>query len=115
MAAFRFTVEPTKNQLGDLHRHMGGRRFASTKTCASCGWVAEDVPLGERTFRCEVCLNTEDRDANAARNLAAWANAHAAQLTPDPEARGRVTKACGGTSAGRRATGGGTGPASSLV
>jgi transposase len=37
--------------------------------------------------------------------------ADAGSKAPDPEARGRVTNACGGTSAGHRLGGGGTGPA----
>lgn len=44
------------------------RYFPSTKTCSSCGHVQE-VPLEERTFRCEECGLVVDRDLNAAYNL----------------------------------------------
>ena len=30
------------------------------------------IPLGERIFHCEACGLVEDRDLNAARNLAEW-------------------------------------------
>ena len=44
------------------------RYFPSTKTCSSCGHV-QDVSLDERTFRCEACRFTCDRDLNASYNL----------------------------------------------
>jgi len=70
------------------------------------------MELRDRVFRCGNCGLVRDRDRNAAVNLAAWANAESsATQVPDPEARGRVTNACGGTSAGHRLGGGGTGPA----
>jgi putative transposase len=51
-----------------------------------------------------------DRDTNAAANLAAWGEAVFASATqvPDPQARGRVTNAYGGRSAGRHDGDGGT-------
>jgi putative transposase len=86
------------------------RFFASTKTCSSCGWVCEEMTLAQRVFACQNCGLTADRDTNAAANLAAWGEAErrSATLAPDPEARGRVTKACGGRSAGRHLGDGGT-------
>jgi putative transposase len=89
------------------------RWFPSTRTCSSCGWHWAEMALSDRVFRCPHCGVVMDRDRNAAVNLAAWANAESASASqaPDPEARGRVTKACGGTSAGHRFGGGGTGPA----
>jgi putative transposase len=88
------------------------RFFASTKTCSSCGWLCQEMTLGERIFRCQNCGLTADRDTNAAANLAAWGEAEqrSATLAPDPEARGRVTKACGGRSAGHHLGDGGTAP-----
>jgi putative transposase len=90
------------------------RFFASTKTCSSCGWVCEEMTLAERAFRCQRCKLDTDRDTNAAANLAAWGEAEyrSATLAPDPEARGRVTKACGGRSAGHHLGDGGTAPES---
>ena len=90
------------------------RFFASTKTCSSCGSVKEEMPLSERVFRCGCCGLVCDRDTNAAANLAAWGEAEqrSAIQAPDPEALGRVTKACGGRSAGRHVGDGGTAPES---
>jgi putative transposase len=71
------------------------------------------MTLSDRVFRCSNCGLVMDRDTNAAVNLAAWADAEcsSASQAPDPEARGRVTNACGGTSAGHHLGGGETGPA----
>jgi putative transposase len=46
-----------------------GRFFASSKTCACCGWKKEDLTLSDRTFVCDDCGHTMDRDLNAAINL----------------------------------------------
>ena len=49
------------------------RWYPSTKKCSRCGHVKEKgMPLKERTFCCEGCGLVEDRDLNAARNLAEW-------------------------------------------
>jgi putative transposase len=45
------------------------RWFPSSKTCSACGRRKPSLTLAERTFRCEICGHTEDRDVNAARNL----------------------------------------------
>jgi putative transposase len=88
------------------------RFFASTKTCSACGWVWQDMTLADRVFACRRCDLVADRDTNAAANLAAWGEAeqHSANQAPDPEARGRVNKACGGRSAGHHLGEGGTAP-----
>jgi len=90
------------------------RFFASTKTCSSCGWVWQAMTLAERVFACQHCGLVADRDTNAAANLAAWGEAEhcSANQAPDPEARGRVTRACGGRSAGHHLGDGGTAPES---
>ncbi len=49
------------------------RWFASSKTCSACGWVDEDLNLGDRVFNCEACGLSIDRDLNAARNIQAEA------------------------------------------
>jgi putative transposase len=45
----------------------------SSKTCSGCGWVDEDLALGDRTFHCRnpqaACGLVIDRDLNAAINL----------------------------------------------
>lgn len=46
------------------------RFFASSKTCSNCGHKKEVLKLSERVFNCEVCNHTQDRDLNAANNLA---------------------------------------------
>ena len=46
------------------------RFYPSTKTCSACGHIKDEMPLGERVFRCEACGAEIDRDLNAARNLA---------------------------------------------
>ena len=93
------------------------RWFPSSKSCSSCGLVRHDLGLSQRVFRCDSgdggCGLAIDRDLNAAVNLAAWAEAEhcSAAQTPDPQAGGRATNACGGTGAGHRARDGATGPA----
>jgi putative transposase len=47
------------------------RWFPSSKTCSGCGTVKEELVLSERTFVCEACGLTIDRDFNAALVLAA--------------------------------------------
>ena len=42
---------------------------ATSKPCSKCGWVCEDLTLSDRTFRCESCGHTADRDDNAAENI----------------------------------------------
>lgn len=46
------------------------RFFPSTKTCSKCGIVKENLPLSERTFKCDACDNQVSRDLNAAINIA---------------------------------------------
>ncbi|MFE3582700.1 RNA-guided endonuclease InsQ/TnpB family protein [Streptomyces vinaceus] len=47
------------------------RWFPSSKLCSHCGAVAAAMPLSARTWRCEHCGVTHDRDENAAHNLLA--------------------------------------------
>lgn len=47
--------------------------FPSTKQCSACGWLAADMPLDRRVFRCDRCGLEMDRDLNAAKNLVALA------------------------------------------
>lgn len=46
---------------------LADRFYPSTKLCSGCG-VLKDMPLSERTYRCD-CGLVLDRDVNAARNL----------------------------------------------
>jgi putative transposase len=45
------------------------RFFASSKKCSCCGVVRAEMSLRERTWRCESCGTTHDRDLNASINL----------------------------------------------
>ena len=51
-----------------------GRFFASSKLCSCCGWKNEDLTLSDRTFACDACGFTADRDLNAAYNLRSTAS-----------------------------------------
>jgi putative transposase len=67
-------------------------RFAPTsKTCSACGWRDPNLTLADRTFHCESCGLSLDRDVNAARNIAALAvasdrgdtlNGHGGEVSP---------------------------------
>ena len=48
------------------------RWFASSKLCAHCGWRNRNLTLSDREWRCGGCGVLNDRDANAAKNLANW-------------------------------------------
>ena len=48
------------------------RWFASSKLCAHCGWKNDDLTLSDREWWCGGCGALNDRDVNAANNLANW-------------------------------------------
>ena len=43
--------------------------FPGSKMCSECGFVKKELHLSERTYCCEVCGTTLDRDHNASRNI----------------------------------------------
>ncbi|MFF2807378.1 RNA-guided endonuclease InsQ/TnpB family protein [Streptomyces sp. NPDC058000] len=47
------------------------RFFPSSKLCSVCGTLQEKMPLSVRTWACDGCGTTHDRDVNAAKNLLA--------------------------------------------
>ena len=49
--------------------HVIDRWYPSSKTCSNCGAVKAKLSLAERTYRCEHCGLTMDRDLNAAINI----------------------------------------------
>lgn len=49
--------------------HIVDRWYPSSKTCSKCGRVKAKLSLAERTYRCEHCGLTMDRDLNAAVNI----------------------------------------------
>jgi putative transposase len=52
------------------------RFYASSKLCSSCGCTKEDLKLSDRTYTCEHCDLSIDRDLNAAINLRNLAESH---------------------------------------
>lgn len=48
-----------------------GTFVASSKTCSTCGNKYHGLTLNERTWQCEACGSTHNRDINAAINIAA--------------------------------------------
>jgi putative transposase len=59
-----------KCQLYGSQLIIADRWFPSSKTCSNCGTVKEKLSLSERTFQCESCGFSCDRDLNASKNLA---------------------------------------------
>ena len=49
--------------------HVVDRWYPSSKTCSNCGTVKAKLPLSERTFNCDACGLSIDRDLNAAINI----------------------------------------------
>jgi putative transposase len=47
------------------------RWLPSTKTCSSCGFVLESLPLSARSWECPACGTEHDRDTNAGKNIEA--------------------------------------------
>ncbi|MFF8482206.1 RNA-guided endonuclease InsQ/TnpB family protein [Streptomyces antibioticus] len=68
------------------------RFFPSSRLCSTCGTLQEKMPLYVRTWTCESCGTTHDRDVNAAKNLLA---------------AGRAVSACGAGVRPQRSTPGG--------
>jgi len=67
------------------------RWYPSSKTCSCCGVVKDTLALAERTFRCSDCGFEEDRDVNAALNLARYAASSAVSACGE-ERSGAVRK-----------------------
>lgn len=90
---------------------LAGRWYPSSKTCSACGWRKPSLTLAERTFTCQSCGMTEDRDVNAARNLLALAvsgtesqNACGPQVRPGPAGRSGSKQEPGTADAGKTGT-----------
>jgi putative transposase len=84
------------------------RFFPSTQTCSECGVVktgADKLTLKQRTFHCDACRFTLDRDTNAARVLA---GVYGSEITNTLVAASwaETQNACGAGSAGLDAVGG---------
>ena len=77
------------------------RWFPSSKMCSGCGAVRAKLSLSERTYHCDTCGLTLDRDLNAARNILVAGSAPETLKrtwskckTPDPMGQGRSTGKC---------------------
>lgn len=46
-----------------------GRFCPSSKLCRKCGNIKKDLKLSDRTYNCDKCGHSEDRDINAAINI----------------------------------------------
>ncbi|WP_158801144.1 zinc ribbon domain-containing protein, partial [Streptomyces sp. NRRL S-37] len=47
------------------------RWFPSSRLCSTCGTLRDKMPLNVRTWTCDSCGTTHDRDVNAAKNILA--------------------------------------------
>jgi putative transposase len=67
------------------------RWLASSRTCSTCGWRIDDLPLQVRTWVCPSCGVVHDRDHNAAKVILAAGRAErlntcGARVSPQPVA-----------------------------
>jgi putative transposase len=73
---------------------VASRFFASSKTCSTCGYKLEALPLSVRAWTCPGCGAQHDRDVNAAINLKNMAASSAVSACGEAGAgRGRKTAA----------------------
>ena len=68
LGEFRRQLEYKTARTGAVLRVVD-RWFPSSKTCSNCGVVKAKLSLSERTFNCDACGLTMDRDLNAAINI----------------------------------------------
>lgn len=68
LGTFRQFIQYKANITCSIVRFIG-RFQPSSKTCSSCGYVKETLSLSERTFKCEHCNLSIDRDYNASINI----------------------------------------------
>lgn len=52
------------------------RMYPSSRTCSCCGAIKRDLKLNDRTYVCNDCGLTIDRDYNAAINLMRYVDLH---------------------------------------
>ena len=66
----RFKVVLTqKCKEWNIELRMVSRAYPSSKKCSCCGNIKKDLKLKDRTYTCDVCNLTIDRDKNAGLNL----------------------------------------------
>lgn len=66
------------------------RFYPSSKTCNGCGEVKATLSLGDRTYVCDRCGYSADRDVNAALNLRDWGVTYLAGGIPATARGGNV-------------------------
>lgn len=67
---YRFTsILDYKSQWYGRNLNRIERFYPSSKTCSNCGWIDKNLTLKNRTFNCQSCGHTQDRDLNAAINI----------------------------------------------
>ena len=78
--------------------HVVDRWLASSQTCSGCGSVKAKLSLSERTYTCDGCGLTMDRDLNAAINIQVAGsapetlNAHGATVRRSDRSSGHATR-----------------------
>ena len=78
--------------------HVVNRWYRSSKTCSGCGSVKAKLSLNERTYKCDNCGLTMDRDLNAAINICVAGsapetiNAHGATVRRSDRSSGHATR-----------------------
>ena len=68
LGEFRRQLEYKTARTGAVLRVVD-RWYPSSKTCSNCGVVKAKLSLSERTFNCDACGASMDRDLNAAINI----------------------------------------------
>ena len=65
---FRTKLLAKCNEYG-IELRIVDRFYPSSKTCHCCGNIKSNLKLSDRTYHCDKCGYTEDRDYNASLNL----------------------------------------------
>ena len=71
------------------------RYFASSKTCSCCMHAQASMPLNIRSWRCDKCGTSHDRDINAAKNIRLEAHRMIAAGIAGTANRGNVSRGKG--------------------
>ena len=94
---FRRQLEYKTTRTG-ARLHVVDRWYRSSKTCSGCGSVKAKLSLSERTYKCDSCGLTMDRDLNAAINIKvagsapATLNAHGVTVRRNDRSSGHATR-----------------------
>ena len=58
-----------KGEMNGIEVLLADRWYPSSKICSCCGNIKQDLKLSDRTYHCDICGFTMDRDENAAINI----------------------------------------------